>query len=107
MRGGITRFAAGFPRAQQAVAMHHDETGEALPFGPEGWVHPLKTVTDHNLARFGAVVAAFLGLGEAPALGIKPGGIKVAQGEGELVTRLVVQAALVPLDAQDVIAPVF
>jgi hypothetical protein len=31
----------------------------------------------------------------------------VAQGEGELVTRLVVQAALVPLDAQDVIAPVF
>ena len=87
--------------------MDHDEAGEAFPFGANGSIHPLKIVTDHGLAGFGAVVAALLGLGETPARGIKPGGIKVAQGEGELIARFVVQAALVALDAQDVIAPVF
>jgi hypothetical protein len=54
----------------------------ARPFahGADGRIHPIEIVTDHGLAGFGAVVAAFLGLGETPAPGIKPGGIKVAQG---------------------------
>jgi hypothetical protein len=100
----VTRLAAGFAGSEQGVAVHHDDAGKVCPFVANGGVHPAQVVTDHDLAGFAAVVAAVFGLGEAPAPGIEAGGVELAQGEGELVADLVVQAALVAFDAEDVVA---
>ena len=84
--------------------MHHDKAGQPFPFLADGFIHPIEVVVDHDPAGFGAVVAALSGLGEAPALRVELGRIKLAQGESELVAGLVVEASLVAFDAQDVVA---
>jgi hypothetical protein len=86
------------------VRVHHDDARKPLPFGANGRVHPVEIVANRDLAGFVAIMAAFPGLGEAPAFGIETGRIELAQGEAELIADLAMQAPLIAFDAQDAVA---